>query len=65
MTTRFGELMGIKGLPTTYDGYLQLLLDFERTHFSPDPANTALAEASIDIAAGRDAAGRPGRSCGG
>ena len=50
LTTRFGELMGIQGLPTTYDGYLQLLLDFERAHFSPDPANTALAEASIDIA---------------
>jgi hypothetical protein len=50
LTTRFGELMGIQGLPSTYDGYLQLLLDFERTHFSPDPANTALAEASIDIA---------------
>lgn len=50
VTTRFGELMGIKGLPSTYDGYLQLLLDFERTHFSRDPANTVLAEASIDIA---------------
>lgn len=50
VTTRFGELMGIKGLPSTYDGYLQLLLDYERTHFSPDPANTALAEASISIA---------------
>lgn len=50
LTTRFGELMGIRGLPSTYDGYLQLLLDYERTHFSPDPANTALAEASIDIA---------------
>ena len=24
-TTRFGELMGIKGLPETYDGYLELL----------------------------------------
>ena len=50
VTTRFGELMGIKGLPSTYDGYLQLLLDYERTHFAPDPANTAVAEASIDIA---------------
>jgi hypothetical protein len=49
VTTRFGELMGIRGLPSTYDGYLQLLLDYERAHFSPDPANTALAEASIDI----------------
>jgi hypothetical protein len=52
LTTRFGELMGIQGLPSTYDGYLQLLLDFERAHFSPDPANTALAEASIEIARG-------------
>jgi hypothetical protein len=50
LTTRFGELMGIQGLPSTYDGYLQLLLDFERAHFSPDPANTVLAESSIDIA---------------
>ncbi len=50
VTTRFGELMGIKGLPNTYDGYLNLLVDYEREHFAPDPANTALAEASIDIA---------------
>jgi hypothetical protein len=50
LTTRFGELMGIQGLPSTYDGYLQLLLEFERAHFAPDPANTALAEASIDVA---------------
>ena len=49
VTTRFGELMGIKGLPNTYDGYLNLLVDYEREHFAPDPANTALAEASIDI----------------
>ena len=59
VTTRFGELMGIKGLPSTYDGYLQLLLDFERAHFSPDPANTALADASIGIA--RDMAPAPVR----
>ncbi len=25
VTTRFGELMGIQGLPSTYDGYLELL----------------------------------------
>lgn len=50
VTTRFGELMGLRDLPTTYDGYLALLVDFERTHFAQDPANTALAEASIDIA---------------
>jgi hypothetical protein len=50
VTTRFGELMGLKDLPTTYDGYLALLVDFERARFAPDPANTALAEASIAIA---------------
>ena len=37
VTTRFGELMGIKGLPSTYDGYLQLLLDFERDALLPRP----------------------------
>ena len=50
VTTRFGELMGLKGLPTTYDGYLALLLDHEREHFAHTPAGTRLAEASIRIA---------------
>jgi hypothetical protein len=50
VTTRFGELMGIKGLPTTYDGYLALLVDHERQHFAHTPASTRLAEASIRIA---------------
>ncbi|QIK75491.1 oxygenase MpaB family protein [Nocardioides piscis] len=50
VTTRFGELMGIKGLPSTYAGYLELLVDYETEHFAPDPANTALAEATISIA---------------
>jgi hypothetical protein len=50
VTTRFGELMGIKGLPTTYDGYLALLVDYERQHFAHTPASTRLAEASIRIA---------------
>ena len=54
VTTRFGELMGIKGLPTTYDGYLALLVDYERQHFAHTPASTRLAEASIRIA--RDSA---------
>ena len=38
VTTRFGELMGIKGLPTTYDGYLALLVDTERRMFAHTPA---------------------------
>jgi hypothetical protein len=48
-TTRFGELMGISGLPTTYDGYLQLLVDYERRRFAFDPANRRLAEATLRI----------------
>jgi hypothetical protein len=50
VTTRFGELMGIRGLPRTYDGYLTLLVDYERQHFAHTPASTRLAEASIRIA---------------
>ncbi|MBS2939219.1 DUF2236 domain-containing protein [Nocardioides sp. J2M5] len=50
VTTRFGELMGLKDLPDTYDGYLALLLDYERRHFAPTPEATRLAEASIRIA---------------
>lgn len=50
VTTRFGELMGIKDLPTTYDGYLTLLVAHERQHFAHTPAGTRLAEASIRIA---------------
>ena len=50
VTTRFGELMGLTGLPTTYDGYLTLLRDYEATQFDFDPANRRVAEASIRIA---------------
>ncbi|CUR61001.1 conserved hypothetical protein [metagenome] len=50
VTTRFGELMGIKDLPTTYDGYLALLVEHERRHFAHTPAATRLAESSIRIA---------------
>jgi mpaB/rubber oxygenase-like protein len=48
-TTRFGELMGIKGLPGTYDGYLELLTSYERDRFEHDPANTRVTEATIRI----------------
>ena len=48
-TTRFGELMDITGLPETYDGYLQLLVDYERERFEFDPANTRVTEATIRI----------------
>jgi len=40
ITTRFGELMGLRGLPTTYDGYLRLLREYEAEHFAHTPAAT-------------------------
>jgi hypothetical protein len=49
VTTRFGELMGIKDLPATYADYERLLDDYEAERFAPDPANTRVAEASIRI----------------
>ena len=48
-TTRFGELMGIKELPETYDGYLALLMAYERDRFQHDPANTRVTEATIRV----------------
>jgi hypothetical protein len=50
VTTRFGELMGLKGLPTTYAGYLALLRGYEADRFAFDPANRRLAEASLRTA---------------
>jgi uncharacterized protein (DUF2236 family) len=49
-TTRFGTLMGIKDLPTTYDGYLELLTSYEREHFAFDRANRRVTEASLRVA---------------
>lgn len=49
VTTRFGELMGIKGLPTSYDGYERLLDDYEAEHFAFAPQNRRVAEASLRI----------------
>ncbi len=48
-TTRLGQLMGIKDLPTSYADYERLLDDYEAEHFAFDPANTRVAEASIRI----------------
>ena len=49
VTTRFGELMGIKDLPTSYDGYERLLDDYEAEHFEFAPQNRRVAEASLRI----------------
>ena len=48
-TTRFGELMGITGLPETYEGYEELLDSYEAQRFELDPANTRVTEATIRI----------------
>jgi hypothetical protein len=50
LTTRFGELMGIKGLPTTYDGYRTLLRDYEAQRFEFTEANRRVTEATLRIA---------------
>jgi hypothetical protein len=50
LTTRFGELMGITGLPRTYDGYLTLLRDYEREHFELTGASRRVTEATLRIA---------------
>ncbi|MCW2844477.1 MAG: hypothetical protein JWN22_2393 [Nocardioides sp.] len=49
-TTRFGTLMGIRDLPTTYDGYLELLTSYEAKHFAFDPANRRVTEATLRVA---------------
>ena len=48
-TTRFGELMGIKGLPDTYAGYEELLDSYEAERFAFDPANKRVTEATIRV----------------
>lgn len=50
LTTRFGELMGLRDLPPTYDGYLALLRDYEAGRFEYAATNRRLTEASIRIA---------------
>jgi hypothetical protein len=48
-TTRFGELMGITGLPETYNGYEELLDSYEAEHFEFHPANKRVTDATIRI----------------
>lgn len=49
VTTRLGELMGINGLPDSYDGYERLLDSYEAEHFEYSSSNRRVAEASIKI----------------
>lgn len=50
VTTRFGELVGLKALPTTYEGYERLLDDYEAEHLAATPAGRRLTEATLRIA---------------
>lgn len=49
VTTRLGQLMGIKELPATYEDYARLHDEYEDQHFAYHPANTRVAEASMKI----------------
>jgi hypothetical protein len=48
-TNRFGEQMGITGLPETYAGYEELLDSYEAERFEFDPANKRVTDATIRI----------------
>jgi uncharacterized protein (DUF2236 family) len=50
VTSRFGELMGLRDLPTTYDGYLTYLRDYESRRFEFTEANRRVTEATLRIA---------------
>ena len=49
LTTRFGQLMGIRDLPTTYDGYLALLREYEAARFEHAETNRRVTEATLRI----------------
>ncbi len=48
-TNRFGEQMGITGLPETYAGYEELLDSYEAERFEFDPANKRVTDATLRI----------------
>ncbi|MGH3372642.1 MAG: oxygenase MpaB family protein [Nocardioidaceae bacterium] len=52
VTSRFGELMGIKHLPASYPDYEAFLDRHEAEHFRFAPENRRVAEASLRIVAG-------------
>lgn len=52
VTTRFGELMGLTGLPHTYRGFERYLDEYEAERFEFDPANRRVTDATLRIFAG-------------
>lgn len=49
VTTRLGQLMGIKDLPSSYEDYERLLDEYEAERFEFAPENRRVAEASLRI----------------
>ncbi|HEX6874608.1 MAG TPA: oxygenase MpaB family protein [Nocardioidaceae bacterium] len=49
VTTRLGQLMGIKDLPRSYEDYERLLDEYEAERFEFAPENRRVAEASLRI----------------
>lgn len=47
-----GEMMGIHGMPETYEDFAALLDDYEATHFAHDPGNERVARATLDMMVG-------------
>jgi hypothetical protein len=45
-----GRHMGIRELPTTYEGFERLMDGYEREHFAYDPRCRAVADATLDLA---------------
>ena len=65
LTTRFGELMGLRGLPTTYDGYLRLLRRLRARALRGQRGRASGHRGDPPGRPGRRRRGRSGPSCGG
>jgi hypothetical protein len=46
-----GRHMGIRDVPTTFDGFATYLDDYEQEHFALDPGGRAVADATLDLMA--------------
>ena len=47
-----GRHMGIGDVPTTYEGFEELMDSYEAEHFAPDPGGRAVADATLDLMVG-------------
>lgn len=44
-----GRHMGIRGIPETYEGFAELMDDYEREHFALDPGGRRVADATLNL----------------